>query len=163
MTRRHEIFLAILDRARNIAADQVITIDGQQHTYGIDLRGGQVNGRNFDRVFELGTAELPETVKYGVAMRKLNCPVDNSENGRNRCALDLEFIVVARDGTSSLTVETIYRDLLAMLMTDRRLGGLCTTIDARHSGPPDPERHEVLYAVGVLTVTVYYTVPFWQI
>ena len=153
--RRQQIIDTILTRLGAMQSGRSVTMpDGSEYTYSHDLHGVAV---------ELGVAHVPETSRYAVAVIDKACDFDTSELGRNNCELDVEFHIAARSGTSMATVRLLAQDILALLMSDRRLGGLCQTITAAKITTPEAERNEAVYASLVLTVTIHYSVKPWEI
>lgn len=153
--RRQQIIDTLLSRVSAMQSGRTVTMpDGSEYTFAHDLHGVTV---------ELGVAHVPESSRYAVAIRDAACDIDTSELGRNNCELDVEFHCAARNSDALATVRMLAQDILALLMSDRRLGGLCQTITASKITTPEAERNESVYASLILTVTIHYSVKTWEI
>lgn len=153
--RRQQIVNAVDALLKAIIPGATVPMaDGTAYTFVSDLSTG--------RVFEFGTADYPASQPYAVAWVDKNADADNSENGRTLWDLDVSMILLAKSGRSA-QVRTLAQDILAAFFSDKRLGGLCTTMTVRRLGEPKNERYEQIYGDLELTITIHYRTTDWQI
>lgn len=152
---RQQVVNAVETLLKTIITGQTVGMsDGTAYTYVSDISSG--------RVFELGETDYPKDQPYAVFWHDLNADADNSENGRTLWSIDLSFLLLAKTGKTD-QVRTLAQDILAALFSDKRLGGLTTTMTVRRLGDPKIERFEHLIGDLELIVTLYYRTKDWQI